>query len=182
MLLLNPPFLFLSVLGFLVQLSFFWRSLQCTRGTKDATWWVTFSSGQLVRNGYPATQDIRWTREVQVLREGGALRVEDTLSQALRWGEGRVSLCSRLLVIPSIKTSPAATLVAQSVTGPPVTGGLPRMTSGTCQLCARSKRRSGSPSVARREAESQRCETVQVKGRHPYLVTRAAVLWGSLHA
>ena len=53
------------------------------------------------------------------------------------------------------------------------------MTSGTCQLCARSKRRSGSPS---REAESQRCETDQVKGRHPYLVTRAAVLWSSLHA
>ena len=50
------------------------------------------------------------------------------------------------------------------------------MTSGTCQLCARLKRRSGSPSVTRREAESQRCEADQVQGRRPYLVTRAAVL------
>ena len=32
------------------------------------------------------------------------------------------------------------------------------------------------------EAESLRCETVQVEGRHPYLVTRAAVLRRSLHA
>ena len=56
------------------------------------------------------------------------------------------------------------------------------MTSGTCQLCARLKRRSGSPSVTRREAESQRCEADQVQGRRPYLVTRAAVLWSSLHA
>ena len=42
----------------------------------------------------------------------------------------------------------------------------------TCQLCARSKRRIGSPSAPPREAESLRCETVQVQGRHPYLVTR----------
>ena len=49
-------------------------------------------------------------------------------------------------------------------------------TLGTCQLCARSKRRSGSPSATRREAESKRRETVQVEGRHPYLVTGAAVL------
>ena len=42
--------------------------------------------------------------------------------------------------------------------------------------CARSKRRSGSPSATRREGESLRCETDQMKGRHPYLVTRAAVL------
>ena len=54
-------------------------------------------------------------------------------------------------------------------------GGPASHNLGTCQLCARSKRRSGSPSATRREAESLRCETVQV-GRHPYLVTRAAVL------
>ena len=87
-----------------------------------------------------------------------------------------------LWVLRRRKPTPAYTPVAQSVSRLPGTGGLRRMTSGTCQLCARSKRRSGSPSVTRREAESQRCETDQVKGRHPYLVTRAAVLWSSLHA
>ena len=39
-------------------------------------------------------------------------------------------------------------------------------TLGTCQLCARSKGRSGGPSVTRWEAESKRRETVQVEGRH----------------
>ena len=49
---------------------------------------------QVARVRHRATRDVRRTTEEQALREGGALRIEDTLSQALRWGEGRVSLCS----------------------------------------------------------------------------------------
>ena len=49
-----------------------------------------------------------------------------------------------------------------------------RPTLRTCQLCARSKRRNGSPSVTRRVAESSRYRSDQVQGRHPYLVTRAS--------
>ena len=49
---------------------------------------------EVTRIGHRATRDVRRTTEEQALLEGGALRIEDTLSQALRWGEGRVSLCS----------------------------------------------------------------------------------------
>ena len=81
--------------------------------------WTLSRSSAVARNGYPATlgypkdqgRTLFW-RSKGIFRPR---RVEDTLSQALRWGEGRVSLCSRLLVIRSIKTSPAATPVAQSV-------------------------------------------------------------------
>ena len=47
---------------------------RATRGTTDGTVSTTSSSRPLVRNGYPAPQDIRGTREVQVLREGNALQ------------------------------------------------------------------------------------------------------------
>ena len=43
-------------------------------------------------------------------------------------------------------------------------------------VCTIKVARSGSPSATRGEAESLRCETVQVEGRHPCLVTGAAVL------
>ena len=58
-----------------------------------------------------------------------------------------------------------------------------RPASYTCRrvCCAQEKRRCGSPSATRREAEPLRCKTVQVEGRHPYLVTEAAVLGRSLH-
>ena len=52
---------------------------------------------------------------------------------------------------------------------------------GKCQLCARSKRRSGSPSALGVGRNPSRCETDQV-GRRSYLVTGAAVLRRPLHA
>ena len=70
----------------------------------------------------------------------------------------------------------------KTVSGPLVTGGLPRTVVGTCQLCARSKRRSGSPSALGVGRSPLRYEADQATGRRPYLVTGAAVFRGSLHA
>ena len=88
------------------------------------------------------------------------------------WGLD-VTMLVFLAGMRSIKSSPTCTPVPWSVSGPPVTGGLSRLHSGRVQLCARSKRRNGSPSVTRRVAESMRYGSDQVQGRHPYLVTRA---------
>ena len=66
------------------------------------------------------------------------------------------------------------TPVAQSVAGPPVAGGLSRNTRDVSAVCT-IKEAKWKP-ILRREAKSKRRQTVQVEGRHPYLVTRAAVL------
>ena len=72
------------------------------------------------------------------------------------------------------------TPVPWAVSGPPVTEACLAQTQG-CQLCARSKRRSGSPSALGVDRNPLRYETDEV-GRHLYLVTGAAVLRRSLHA
>ena len=145
-------------------------------------WRVLTSSAvrtEVARNGHRATRDVRRMRKVLALRGAlqfrprrGRRRVKPDTS--LRWGldvtmleisQGSRASSPRLRVLQfrrpfQIRLVRVACLA----------------TLGTCQLCARSKRRSGSPSVTRREAESKRRETVQVEGRHPYLVARAAVL------
>ena len=53
---------------------------------------------------------------------------------------------------------------------------------GTCQLCARSKRRSGSPSVTRRVAESLKVRVRSGSRKAPLSRDQGFVLWSSLHA
>ena len=104
------------------------------------------------------------------------------IAKSSRRGEGRVTLCSRSRRDPEHQVLVYAYSSSVDRSRSDWYGRPASHRVGTCELCARSKRRSGSPSATRREAESLGCETVQVEGRHPYLVTGAAVLRRSLHA
>ena len=139
----------------------------------------------VARIGHRATQDVRGSREGQALRRGAAIPT----SQGLRTSgpvflSGVMSGVTMLVISRDLEHQDLSYVYSGSVGffrsacyGRPASHR-----RGTCQLCARSKRRSGSLSATLMEAESLRCETVQVERRRPYLMTRAAVLGRCLHA
>ena len=115
---------------------------------------------EVARIGHRATRDVRRIRKAQALRRAlnsDLAGVEDARSQTPFRSD--------------VRRHYARDLPGSGASRPQ----LRVLRRGTCQLCARSKRRSGSPSATRREAESGKCGSDKVQGRHPCLVTRAAV-------
>ena len=124
-----------------------------------------FSSGLPDRSGHLATRDVRGTREAQALRVPCSSDLAGSKTSGARHLSGVRPGVTMLVISRDPEHQDCSFVYSCSVDrsrsacyGRPASHRL-----GTCQLCARSKRRSGSPSASRREAESLRCETVQVE-------------------
>ena len=159
---------------------------------------------QAARNGHRATRDVRRMRKAQALREGTATPTSQgrrRLKPNPLQGWSQTSLCSR-----SIKTSRTCTPVAlQAAPGPAKRRWLRSLVgreqfratvvhvatvgpeaclvhSETGQSVVPGRGKVAHQPSHRQVVGSRRCKTEQAKGRLPYLVTRALVLWRSLHA
>ena len=134
---------------------------------------------EVARIGHRATRDVRRTRAVRALR--GALHFRPRRGRRRPEPNASRGDARRSPGVRSIKTTPTRTPVPWAVPSLPVTGGLPRTGAGRVSSVHDQRGEVEAPSATCREAEPLRCETVQV-GRHPYLVTWAAVLRSSFHA
>ena len=140
--------------------------------TSTVTVWT-----DVARNGYPVHQDIRWRQSSRPCGGHCNSDLAGVKTPELRHLAG-VELGVTMLVISQGSGASSLHLRALRFFRPFQVRLLREACLGSpreCQLWARQKRRSGSPSVTRREAASQKRETGQARGRHPYLVTRAAV-------
>ena len=138
------------------------------------------SDPQVARIGHRATWDVRRTRGEQALRGGTTIPTShgSKTSEAERLPEARQDVT--MLVIPRGPEHQALTYVYSGSAGPFQVRLLRQACLAQARdvsaLCTIKRGEVVAHPALRREAESMRCETDQAKGRHPYLVTRAAVL------